>query len=552
MMRNRQPGEKVDTTTEIVSLTERLSYMSLLRAGFVLVALLVVLLTNQSEVISFLDVAIMSGAYMLVTALLEGLRRFRRVRGLIAIGAMLLIDGVYLGWLIYATGGVASPLRFFLYMNLIAVSLLASYRTGLKIALWHSLLLFVAFYAQLSGLLVPLEPLTGTATEAAKRFNSASVFEVSAFWVIAIVTAFFSYLNERELRRRQNDLGALADMSKELKEITEAGTSADVLLTEALRTFGFPRGLVARVRKQEAEVLAIEGDVRTRGRSIMIEELLAAAWNGRDLQTRGLSVSEVGVIEDIMPEARAVVVVPLAAEGQPIGAMVLEIPKVTAADSRVVAMLEQFALHAALALRNAWLLEQVQKLAETDPLTGIANRRVFETTLDREISRSARSGEQVSLLMFDIDRFKALNDKHGHDAGDQVLKAVAKVLASCSRNFDTVARYGGEEFGIVLADCSLGDAFDTAERLRDMVSGLDLIEPITVSAGVASYPTHAGHRDDLIKASDKALYESKSLGRNRVRMAVRPDGAKPVVSEEEPETTLGFAVPPMYAPPANL
>ena len=214
-------------------------------------------------------------------------------------------------------------------------------------------------------------------------------------------------------------------------------------------------------------------------------------------------------------------------------------------------MLEQFAVHAALALRNAWLLEQVQKLAETDPLTGIANRRVFETTLDREISRSARSGEQVSLLMFDIDHFKALNDKHGHDAGDLVLKAVAKVLASCSRNFDTVARYGGEEFGVVLADCSLADAFDTAERLRDMVSGLDTIEPITVSAGVASYPTHAGDRDELVSVCDKALYESKSLGRNRVRMAVRPSPVQEPVGDEI-EPTLGFAQPPQFEPIENI
>jgi diguanylate cyclase (GGDEF)-like protein len=414
------------------------------------------------------------------------------------------------------------------------------------------LLLFVAFYAQLAGFLVPLEPLTGSAQDAAARFNSASVFEVSAFWVIAVVTAFFSYLNEKELRSRQEDLGALADMSKELKDITEAGTSADVLLKEALRTFGFSRGLVTRVRKREAEVLTVEGDVRTRGRSVMVEELLSVAWKGREVETRVLSAGSVPEIEDIMPGARGVVVVPLAAEGQPIGALILEVPRLSAVDSRVMAMLEQFAVHAALALRNAWLLEQVQKLAETDPLTGIANRRVFETTLDREISRSARTGEQVSLLMFDIDRFKALNDKYGHDAGDQVLKAVAKVLASCSRNFDTVARYGGEEFGIVLADCSMGDAFDTAERLRDMVSGLELMEPITVSAGVASYPTHAGDRDDLIKASDKALYESKSLGRDRVRMAVRPETVERFQTDEEPETTLGFAQPPQFDPVENL
>ncbi|MGH2753200.1 MAG: diguanylate cyclase [Actinomycetota bacterium] len=552
-MNMKQGADGVDTTTEIVSLTERLSYMSLLRVGFVATALAVVISAARSHVIGLTDVLVMSGGYLVVAALSEGWRRRRRARGLVAIGVMLLVDGLYLAWLIYATGGVASPLRLLLYVDLVAVSLLASYRTGLKIALWHSLLLFVAFYAQLSGLLIPLEPITGDANQAAAEFNAASVFDVAAFWVTAIVTAFFSYVNERELRRRQDDLGALAAMSKELKDLSDAGSTADLFLGQALKTFSFSRGLVVRVHDDGTEVLATDGDVRVRGRAVLVDQLLQTAWKDGDLRIRRITLSEEPAVEDVLPEARSVIVVPLAAEGLPVGALILEVPRGTVMDSRTMSMLEQFAVHAALALRNTWLLEEVQTLAETDPLTGIANRRVFETTLDREISRAARTGELVSLLMFDIDHFKALNDKHGHDAGDEVLKAVAKVLASCSRNFDTVARYGGEEFGIVLADCTLSEAFDTADRLRDMVSGLQTVEPITVSAGVASYPTHAGDRDDLISVTDKALYESKSLGRNRVRMAVRPAAMAGLQTEgEDHEATLGFAVPPMYAPPPNL
>ncbi|HEX2058086.1 MAG TPA: GGDEF domain-containing protein, partial [Actinomycetota bacterium] len=195
-------------------------------------------------------------------------------------------------------------------------------------------------------------------------------------------------------------------------------------------------------------------------------------------------------------------------------------------ERRVVSMLGQFAAHAALALRNSWLLQQVQKLAETDGLTGLANRRTFETTLERELSRSARSGEPVTLVMVDIDHFKALNDKHGHQAGDEVLKLVADVLASACRDFDTAARYGGEEFAVVLPACSSAESLVVAERLRGSIAEIETVTSVTASAGVATFPAHAGDGESLIRAADEALYESKRAGRNRVTRSRRRGSRK--------------------------
>ncbi|MGH2820298.1 MAG: GGDEF domain-containing protein, partial [Actinomycetota bacterium] len=170
----------------------------------------------------------------------------------------------------------------------------------------------------------------------------------------------------------------------------------------------------------------------------------------------------------------------------------------------------------ALALRNSWLLRQVQRMADTDPLTGIANRRFFDSMLGRELARARRSEIPLSLMMVDVDHFKAFNDEHGHLAGDLALKTTARCLEKGCRNFDTVARYGGEEFAIILPECSSSEAHGIADRLRRSVSSLDIGAPITVSIGIATFPLHGTDAHDLTRAADQALYESKRAGRDRV------------------------------------
>jgi diguanylate cyclase (GGDEF)-like protein len=223
-------------------------------------------------------------------------------------------------------------------------------------------------------------------------------------------------------------------------------------------------------------------------------------------------------LTSLLPFARNVVVAPLTAEGNPIGALILEGSATGAGhiERRVVDMISQFSAHMALALSNAWLYERVQRMAETDALTGIPNRRTFETVLDRELSRSERTGEPLTLAMFDIDHFKNLNDTYGHQAGDEVLKAAAAALREACRDFDTPARYGGEEFVVVLPSCSVKESLAVAERLRQSLGAIEIVAKVTASAGVASFPNHASDAAGLIKAADEALYESKRGGRDRV------------------------------------
>lgn len=182
-------------------------------------------------------------------------------------------------------------------------------------------------------------------------------------------------------------------------------------------------------------------------------------------------------------------------------------------------MLERFASHGALALGNAWLLERVQKMASTDGLTGVANRRAFDATLDRELGRAERGGEPVSLVMLDIDDFKGLNDLHGHQMGDDVLRSIAAEVSGACRTYDTVARYGGEEFAVILPGCTQAESLMLAERLREVVVLAGAEVRVTASVGVATYPVHASDAQELIQAADGALYVSKRSGRNRVSQA---------------------------------
>jgi diguanylate cyclase (GGDEF)-like protein len=234
---------------------------------------------------------------------------------------------------------------------------------------------------------------------------------------------------------------------------------------------------------------------------------------------RGLDTGADPWLARLLPGAANLVVVPLSAEGRSLGALVVEHTGGHRIQRRVVTGLERSASYAALALRNAWLLEQVQRLAATDGLTKIANRRTFEATLEREVARATRSAEHVSLVMVDIDHFKGLNDTHGHQAGDEVLRNVAASLSCECRDFDTPARYGGEEFAVILPGCGPDEALDIAERLRRAVGAAPSIVPITASAGVATYPSHAGDADTLVRAADEALYRSKHAGRDRTSVS---------------------------------
>jgi diguanylate cyclase (GGDEF)-like protein len=184
-----------------------------------------------------------------------------------------------------------------------------------------------------------------------------------------------------------------------------------------------------------------------------------------------------------------------------------------------VATTERFAAHAALAMRNADLLERVQQMAVTDGLTALANRRSFDRALERELQRAVRTNGRLSVVLVDIDHFKGLNDSHGHLVGDTVLRQVAAALRECGREYDTIARYGGEEFAAVLPGCTPGLALQVAERLRRAVEEAPTDVAVTASAGVATFPYDGVDAASLVQAADEALYAAKRAGRNLVRCA---------------------------------
>jgi diguanylate cyclase (GGDEF)-like protein len=163
------------------------------------------------------------------------------------------------------------------------------------------------------------------------------------------------------------------------------------------------------------------------------------------------------------------------------------------------------------------LIWRLSDAAVTDDLTGLLNRRGFHDLFETELERSRRSGQPLSLIVGDLDHFKALNDRFGHAAGDRALEQLALILNTAKRRIDTAARIGGEEFAVILPDSDHHAAYILAERMRREVRETFMYEPyeLTISLGVATFPLHAGDIETLVGAADDALYAAKTLGRDR-------------------------------------
>jgi diguanylate cyclase (GGDEF)-like protein len=163
------------------------------------------------------------------------------------------------------------------------------------------------------------------------------------------------------------------------------------------------------------------------------------------------------------------------------------------------------------------LIWRLSDAAVTDELTGLLNRRGFHDLFETELERARRSGQPLSLIVGDLDNFKALNDRFGHGAGDRALEQLSLILATAKRRIDTAARIGGEEFAVVLPDSDHHAAYILAERMRREVRETFMYEPyeLTISLGVATFPLHGSTAEALVAHADDALYAAKALGRDR-------------------------------------
>jgi two-component system cell cycle response regulator len=502
------------TDQGLVPLADRLRYLQFLRIAIVAPILLATWIDPHASTLSLVQSWTVCGAYLLLTMPTVRAWRLARSSAISVFGGSLLVDGVFLGLTTYGSGGLNSPLRYLVLLHVVSVTLCASFRTGLKLAVWHCLLIGSAFQLETAHIF--------RAATAPKTVDL--VTDVVAVLLVTAATASFGAVNERELRRRNYDLHALSGFAFALETVSSAEDVAEALVAAVIDVASCQRIVMAAAPTGELAALAgrevspVPSDVLPGGDALIIEAM-------RNRSTLRVSSADPHLdpwLVAALPGASNLVVVPLYSEAGPLGVLVFEHGAANSAriERRVVEVVEQFVSQTALALQNAWLLAQVRGLAATDALTGIANRRTFDAELAREVSRADRSGSALALIIVDIDHFKAHNDANGHQEGDRTLQRVATILEQGGRSTDTVARYGGEEFVVLLPGSDAVAAHLKAERYRQEIEGL--LDGVTASFGVACYPQHGAAAEALIEAADGALYESKRAGRNRVSMAWRP------------------------------
>lgn len=231
---------------------------------------------------------------------------------------------------------------------------------------------------------------------------------------------------------------------------------------------------------------------------------------------------------DLSHPPRSVALLPLVRYGELIGSLNLgSQDSARFAEGAATDFLQRLATIVAICLENASNHERLKRVGLTDSLTGVNNRRFFDQRLNEEVARAVRSGEPMACLFMDVDHFKRVNDQHGHQVGDMVLREVAGLIREQLRATDVLGRYGGEEFAALLVNAPQSAALEIAERIRDAIETHDfaLAEggtlTATISIGVANLPNQASVAatklaGDLVDRADQAVYQAKTAGRNRV------------------------------------
>ena len=213
---------------------------------------------------------------------------------------------------------------------------------------------------------------------------------------------------------------------------------------------------------------------------------------------------------------------PLVAHGEAVGIVHLNCPDCDAYTDEEKAFLVIIGEQLALFLANLKMRETLRRQSTRDQLTELYNRRYMEETLAREISRATRVNSTIGVMMIDVDYFKKFNDEYGHEAGDSILKQVGKLMTDSFRASDVVCRYGGEEFLVMMPDASIEDSASKADKFREAIKRVTVVKngtsigPVTVSIGVAQFPSHGNTPEALVRAADNALYRAKKEGRDRV------------------------------------
>ena len=496
---------------EVTPLSQRAGVMMILRVA---VAVVLTVLAVATGADSPIPAPLLALAYLAAVAALSlGVLVPHRPFAMRAFGSSLLVDGLYLQFQ-HEVLGRNLPVDVALAAQLVAVCLLASFRTGLKIALWQSLLLLVAVRGQDSGLFPTPAGATGV------QRDQTLLADMALLWLVVVITAVATSVNERELRRRRYDAETLATLATDMHGDEQPDAVLTRLLNFLERELDTRRAVVCRREADRLDLLAARGTTAAGDGSDAPSALLEHAAR-RDEPTLALQLdpSRDPWLTTLMPQARRIVAVRVAADPQVWLVIEHDGRGGRRAERRILSTLTQAVATAALAYSRAQLLFQARRAASTDGLTGVANRRTFDTEL-RALAASWQSRRQpYGLVLVDVDHFKSVNDQLGHQAGDEVLQVVARVLDGAARPGDVTARYGGEEFAILLPGAGTRAAAEVAERARVALRNVAVPVRITASFGVAGVSEDTAEPAALVEAADNALLHAKRTGRDRVIIA---------------------------------